>query len=407
MRCTVLLALVVALVNTESERHIEFLHPQPWGVVQELGENGLAIRVDASQFMDVWLSQGCSLALLMQGYATETDRINATFHMGGGLSAGPHKVGAIVSSYDNEVLSRATLIFIYAPHVLGPRPPVPTPVSILPLLQPPGGRPLRRMVRALLQRTKINCGDRAALVLGLGRPDLSAGVIIDVGSHDGRELVSLAAVARKVIAFEATPSKAVRIEQRLREAGIWHKVVLHPIAASNSTGHVPLHIPDGDNGSEMDSVGSTFYYTRDQRTISVQGGRLDDFVHEPIMLLKLDVQGHELQVLAGAERLLTHHGVDMIVLEFAPKLLMANAVDPALLLHFLYDRGYQCFSCPSANPQATGLRAIALTCKLCLSGPARSGRTLRRVRPDWCFVVIKYRERVGVNLTSQLTHSHL
>jgi hypothetical protein len=86
---------------------------------------------------------------------------------------------------------------------------------------------------------------------------------------------------------------------------------------------------------------------------------------------------------------------------------MANAVDPALLLHFLYDRGYQCFSCPSANPQATGLRAIALTCKLCLSGPARSGRTLRRVRPDWCFVVIKYRERVGVNLTSQLTHSHL
>lgn len=156
-----------------------------------------------------------------------------------------------------------------------------------------------------------------------------------------------------MIAFEATPSKAVRIEQRLREAGIWHKVVLHPIAASNSTGHAPLYIPDGDNGSEMDSVGSTFYYTRDQRTISVQGGRLDDFVHEPVMLLKLDVQGHELQVLAGAERLLTHHGVDMIVLEFAPKLLMANAVDPALLLHFLYDRGYQCFSCPSANPQST------------------------------------------------------
>ena len=35
------------------------------------------------------------------------------------------------------------------------------------------------------------------------------------------------------------------------------------------------------------------------------------------------------------------------VLEFAPKLLMANGVDPALLLDFLYDLGYvRRASCP-------------------------------------------------------------
>jgi hypothetical protein len=50
----------------------------------------------------------------------------------------------------------------------------------------------------------------------------------------------------------------------------------------------------------------------------------------------VDTQGHELQVLQGAERLLSHYGIELLVLEFAPKLLMANGVDPALLLHYLY-----------------------------------------------------------------------
>mmetsp|Transcript_48605 Transcript_48605/g.78257 ORF Transcript_48605/g.78257 Transcript_48605/m.78257 type:complete len:158 (-) Transcript_48605:306-779(-) len=83
----------------------------------------------------------------------------------------------------------------------------------------------------------------------------------------------------------------------------------------------------------------------------VSSVRIDDLVHEPVVLLKVDTQGHELQVLLGAERLISHYGVDVILLEFAPKLLMANGVDPALVLHYLYNMGYQCFTCPGDHNQ--------------------------------------------------------
>ena len=35
---------------------------------------------------------------------------------------------------------------------------------------------------------------------------------------------------QQVIAFEATPRKAFKIEQLLKQQGIWHKVALHAAA---------------------------------------------------------------------------------------------------------------------------------------------------------------------------------
>ena len=79
--------------------------------------------------------------------------------------------------------------------------------------------------------------------------------------------------------------------------------------------------------------------------------RLDDIVQERVQVLKIDAQGHELQVLHGADQLLSSYGVYLLVLEFAPRLLMSNGVDPAQLLHYIYDLGYQCFSCPGDGNQ--------------------------------------------------------
>lgn len=49
----------------------------------------------------------------------------------------------------------------------------------------------------------------------------------------------------QIYAFEATPSKAKRIEQELKDAGHWHKVVLFSAAASNVSGTAKLFTPDG------------------------------------------------------------------------------------------------------------------------------------------------------------------
>jgi hypothetical protein len=208
------------------------------------------------------------------GGATESPNPLATFKLGDPLSYGPHKLAAMVTSYDGEVLATATVIFIYAPAELGKNVPVPSPL-VLPQRgsMEPGasgqergfGKRTRRMVRSFLQHSGLDCTKRAQLV---DIPKRDA-VIVDVGSYDGHELRSLAAAARKVIAFEATPAKAAKIQELLKEQGIWHKVVLYAAAAGNVSGEVPLHTPLGEGGSEMDSIGSTFYYTSKRNSITV------------------------------------------------------------------------------------------------------------------------------------------
>jgi hypothetical protein len=153
-------------------------------------------------------------------------------------------------------------------------------------------------------------------------------------------------------------------------------------------------------GSEMDSMGTTFFYAGwPGRTVQVQTVRVDSVVQEHVALLKTDTQGHELhvlppaqhrrssillptvarlngrslaafiahtqtvlvggagssksaavghrkrfredfvlsscgrfvQVLMGAEGLLRKHGVDILLVEFAPRLLMANGRSSASL----------------------------------------------------------------------------
>ena len=207
--------------------------------------------------------------LFRAGVATEAHNPLATFKLVEPLSYGPHKLAAMVASYDGEVLASATVIFIYAPAELGENVPVPVPLAIPPrgsrAAGQGGGRRVRRLVRSILQHSGLDCSKRAQLV----DAPASDSVIVDVGSHDGHELAALAAVARKVIAFEANPAKAAQIQELLKKQAIWHKVVLHAAAAGNISGVVPLHIPLGEVGSEMDSIGSTFYYTETRNSINV------------------------------------------------------------------------------------------------------------------------------------------
>ena len=57
---------------------------------------------------------------------------------------------------------------------------------------------------------------------------------------------------------------------------------------------------------------------RGQKTISVPTVRLDDELDEHIDYLEIDVQGADFAVLRGAQRLIEHHGISVIRVEFTP-----------------------------------------------------------------------------------------
>jgi FkbM family methyltransferase len=70
-------------------------------------------------------------------------------------------------------------------------------------------------------------------------------------------------------------------------------------------------------------------------TIDVECIRLDDIYDETIRLLKIDVQGFEFNVLDGASRLSSVHGIDLMFVE------IVNEIE---LLALILGRGYQVYT---------------------------------------------------------------
>ena len=88
------------------------------------------------------------------------------------------------------------------------------------------------------------------------------------------------------------------------------------------------------------AVGSTFV-KESEVEITTLNSFMPYLLDKNIALMKLDVEGHELQVLKGGKELITKYHVPFIVLEFTPKFLKRVGSDPKELPQFLVDNGYK------------------------------------------------------------------
>ena len=60
-----------------------------------------------------------------------------------------------------------------------------------------------------------------------------------------------------------------------------------------------------------------------------------------IVLIKIDIEGNELEALKGGKELITKYHVPFVVLEFTPELLNAIGSDQRELIHLFVDNGYK------------------------------------------------------------------
>lgn len=158
------------------------------------------------------------------------------------------------------------------------------------------------------------------------------GTILDVGANIGVFTVACARAARgngQVIALEPSPATFAKLRVTCARLGL-RNVELRQIAAADENGRsrfvaagiheLRQHLAD----ARADGTG---------RPIEVETRRLDDVCGDrvpDVTLLKVDVEGHEVQVLSGASRILANGRVHLIV-EVNPQALeAANASVPAL-----------------------------------------------------------------------------
>jgi FkbM family methyltransferase len=163
--------------------------------------------------------------------------------------------------------------------------------------------------------------------------------VFDVGANIGDwvQLARRASPAAAIHAFEIVPST---FESLRRRVGSDLRTTLNPVGLSDTSGTIDVfHCPD-DPG-----LSSIFPYPTGKAVVSVRGETVtgDAYCAERgithIDFLKIDVEGHELSVLRGFDRLLANGQVDVVQFEYGyvnilPKSLLKD------LYEFLENRGY-------------------------------------------------------------------
>jgi len=165
-------------------------------------------------------------------------------------------------------------------------------------------------------------------------------VVIDAGANIGT--YTLLAASRvgpsgRVIAFEPAPVALARLRENVAHNRLG-QVEAHGAAVGIRPGRATMQSSSDVSNSLVAVPGVT------GATTVVEVVRLDDVVGDARpALLKLDVEGYELQALQGAATLLTADPPPVLLVELTDHLLRGAGTSPAELRAWLRERGYELY----------------------------------------------------------------
>lgn len=149
-------------------------------------------------------------------------------------------------------------------------------------------------------------------------------VMVDIGANEGYFSILAGSLGAKVYAVEPDPNNLIMLKNNIALNGLNHKITVLPVAASDHTGDIILH-QNTINGmwssiSLKGNSNSSFM----SRQITVPARQIQQLIHDSVLcagntqhdsvsctsstlpkahdqvkLVKMDVEGHELQALNG------------------------------------------------------------------------------------------------------------
>jgi FkbM family methyltransferase len=175
--------------------------------------------------------------------------------------------------------------------------------------------------------------------------------VLDVGANMGyitARLADYVGPAGRVIAFEPVPDTYQMLEATVRGLHLQDRVQTHRACVSDQAGDVEMAIPEYQNGGE-NLYESHIIRSADAdhpagvRRILTPAVSLDDVVPDEmkVRFIKIDVEGHELEVIRGAQRILTRWKPDLLIEISGDPDLPGSAANT--LFGQLGDMGYQPF----------------------------------------------------------------
>ena len=128
-----------------------------------------------------------------------------------------------------------------------------------------------------------------------------ASTVVDVGANIGLSTILLARSAQRVIAFEPSPTNLGYLRRNLASNGIANVEVV-AAAVSDRPGTLRFHEARFGAGSHVVAEGHV--QGGAIPAINVPAVTLDDALISPVSFIKIDAEGHEPDVLAGARAVL-------------------------------------------------------------------------------------------------------
>lgn len=167
--------------------------------------------------------------------------------------------------------------------------------------------------------------------------------VIDIGAHIGyftRLFSRLAGSGGFVYALEADPENFSLLKKNTKRL---KNVVLLPVAVSDKTGSINFY------RSEKTGCHSTIKDTAQHKeTITVTSSDLDRILDEravqKVDVIKMDIEGGELNALKGMQKTLNkNHGLSLVI-EFNPGCLKQATVTPRAFITYLSDLGFYIYA---------------------------------------------------------------
>ena len=164
---------------------------------------------------------------------------------------------------------------------------------------------------------------------------------VDVGAHIGYYTTMAAeAGAGEIHAFEPDPDNFQLLVKNCYEADCY-RTHLYEMAASDRTGKARLYSGAGNTGDNR------LYETEGREGIEVDVTRLDDvkeLADRCVDFIKIDAQGEEPRILAGARELLTRSASVVGIIEYVPKLIILGGSSPQAFFAELDALGFSVYA---------------------------------------------------------------
>lgn len=182
------------------------------------------------------------------------------------------------------------------------------------------------------------------IISNLKKKSHTFSTIIDVGANSGQftKVSSYFFPSSKIFVFEPIPTLYEKISKNFKKN---KNILVNNLALGNETGIIKFNQNEyGHVSSILEISDSNSHYPNENLTqIDVEISTLDTYFNTDILvspaLLKLDVQGFELEVLKGGLKILNK--IDYIIIEANLEQLYTNQPSFTEVNKFLNDNGFE------------------------------------------------------------------